>query len=51
MLDQWASVDVREFRDSWKVSPQTANRDMSAVRAFFEMCCRNEWLIGIRPGS
>jgi integrase len=35
---------VRAFRDTWKVSVPTANRDMSVVRAFFDFCQSNEWL-------
>lgn len=44
LIVQWGPVDVREFRDSWKVSVPTANRDMSVVRACFEMCLANEWI-------
>ena len=29
MLDQWGPIDVREFRASWCVSPQTAAKNMS----------------------
>jgi integrase len=43
-LDQWAPIDVREFRSSWSVSPQTAAKNMSTVKAFFEFCLVNEWL-------
>ncbi len=44
MLDQWGPIDVREFRASWSVSPQTAAKNMSTVKAFFEFCLSNEWL-------
>jgi integrase len=44
MLDQWGPIDVREFRASWSVSPQTAAKNMSTVKAFFEFCVSNEWL-------
>lgn len=44
MLDQWGPIDVREFRSSWSVSPQTAARNMSTVKTFFEFCLSNEWL-------
>ena len=44
MLNQWGPVDMREFRASWKVAPQTANRDMSVIRSFFEFAVCNEWL-------
>jgi hypothetical protein len=44
LIEQWGPVDVRAFRDTWKVSVPTANRDMSVVRALFEFCLSNEWL-------
>jgi integrase len=44
MLDQWGPIDVREFRSSWSVSPQTAAKNMSTVKAFFEFCLSNEWI-------
>ncbi|MBZ5729167.1 MAG: hypothetical protein LAP87_29850 [Acidobacteriia bacterium] len=44
MLDQWGPIDVREFRASWSVSPQTAAKNMSMVKAFFEFCVSNEWM-------
>ena len=37
-IDQWNPLDVREFRSSWPVSPRTAARSMSMVKAFFEFC-------------
>jgi integrase len=49
-IEQWGPVDVREFRDSWKIAVQTANRDMSIVRSFFELCLCNEW-IDRNPGK
>jgi integrase len=42
MLDQWGPIDVREFRSSWSVSPQTAAKNMSTVKTFFEFCLSNE---------
>ena len=42
-IDQWNPLDVREFRSSWPVSPRTAARSMSMVKAFFEFCLTNEW--------
>jgi integrase len=45
MLDQWTPIDVREFRSSWSVSPQTATKNMSTVKAFFEFCLCNEWIV------
>jgi len=44
LLEQLAPVDIREFRSSWLVSPQTAAKNMSIVKAFFEFCVSNEWL-------
>jgi integrase len=44
MLDQWGPIDVREFRSSWSVKPQTAAKNMSTVKAFFEFCMANEWI-------
>lgn len=44
LLDQWGPTDVREFRSSWSVSPQTAAKNMSTVKAFFEFCLSNEWI-------
>jgi len=44
MMDQWEPTDVREFRSSWGISPQTAARNMSMVKPFFEYCVANKWL-------
>ena len=44
MLDQWGPIDVREFRTGWAVSPQTAVKNMSTVKSFFEFCVSNEWI-------
>jgi integrase len=44
MLDQWGPIDIREFRASWGVSLQTAAKNMSTVKAFFEFCVSNEWM-------
>jgi integrase len=43
-IDQWGPINVREFRSSWSVSPQTAAKSMSTVKAFFEFCLCNEWI-------
>jgi site-specific recombinase XerD len=42
-VDQWTTLDVREFRSSWPVSPRTAARIMSMVKNFFEFCRENKW--------
>jgi integrase len=44
MLGQWGPMDVREFRSSWSVRPQTAAKNMSTIKAFFEFCLSNEWI-------
>lgn len=44
MIDQWKPIDVREFRASWEVSPQTAAKNMSTIKTFFEFCVSNEWI-------
>ena len=44
MIDQWGPIDVREFRQSWGVSPVTAEKNMSIVKAFFEFALSNEWI-------
>lgn len=45
LLEQWDPIDVRDFRSSWSVSPQTAAKNMSIVKAFFEFCLANEWTV------
>lgn len=44
MLEQWGPIDVRELRSSWEVGPQTASKNMSVIKAFFEFCLANEWI-------
>jgi integrase/recombinase XerD len=44
MIGQWGPVDVREFRQSWQVSPVTSAKSMSTVKAFFEFVLSNEWI-------
>jgi integrase len=44
MIEQWTPIDIREFRASWEVSHQTAAKNMSTVKAFFEFCLANEWI-------
>src|ERR1700733_993280 len=45
MIDQWGPIDVREFRQSWAVSPITSAKNMSIVKAFFEFALSNEWIM------
>jgi len=44
MIDQWEPPDVREFRTSWAINPQTGARRMSMLKPFFEYCVANEWI-------
>jgi integrase len=48
MIDQWEPIDVRQFRSTWPVSPQTAVRRMAMMKPFFEYCVSNKW-IGSNP--
>jgi integrase len=43
-LDQWQPIDVRQFRSTWPVSPQTAVRRMAMLKPFFEYCVSNKWI-------
>jgi hypothetical protein len=45
-LDQWEPLDVRLFRSTWPVSPQTAFRHMAMLNPFFEYCLSNQWITG-----
>lgn len=54
LLDQLTVVEIREFRASWKIAsktgavrpvqPQTAAKNMSTIKSFFDFCVANEWL-------
>jgi integrase len=44
VLEQWATVDVRESRSSWGVAASTANRNMTMLKSFFEFAVTNEWI-------
>lgn len=44
LLDQWGPIDVREFRASWEVAPNTATKNMTILKSFFEFAVSNEWL-------
>ena len=44
MIDQWTPIDVRDLRAAWEVSPQTAAKNMSTIKTFFEFCLANEWI-------
>jgi integrase len=47
-IDQWEPLDVRQFRSTWPVSPQTAVRRMAMLKPFFEYCVSNKWM-GTNP--
>lgn len=44
VIDRWGPIDVREFRSTWPVSPATAAKNMSNLKAFFEFAVSNEWI-------
>jgi integrase len=43
-IDQWEPLDVRQFRSTWPVSPQTGVRRMAMMKPFFEYCVSNKWM-------
>jgi integrase len=43
-IDQGEPFDVRQFRSTWPVSPQTAVRRMAMLKPFFEYCLSNKWI-------
>ena len=43
-IEQWATMDVREFRTSWEVAPNTAAKYMEIVKSFFEFSVSNGWI-------
>lgn len=45
LLDQWGPIDVREFRASWEVAPNTATKNMTILKSFFEFAVSNEWIV------
>ena len=44
LLEQWGPIDVREFRTSWAVAANTARKNMTILKSFFEFAVINEWL-------
>jgi integrase len=44
MLDQLKPIVIREFRQSWTVSPLTASKQLGILKAFFEYALVNEWI-------
>jgi integrase len=43
-LEQCGPIDIREFRASWAVAPNTATKNMTILKSFFEFAVSNEWL-------
>jgi integrase/recombinase XerD len=43
-LKQLNVVEVRDFRNSWTVSPRTAGKDIERLKRFFNWCAENRWL-------
>jgi integrase len=43
-VEQWTPIDVRAFRTSWGVAANTASKNMTIVKSFFEFCADNEWV-------
>ncbi len=50
LIAQWTPMDVREFRGSWKVSPNTASKNMTIVKSFFELPLATSGLPATRRG-
>jgi integrase len=45
LLSQWTPIDLREFRTSWGVAPNTATKYMEIVKSFFGFAVANKWII------
>jgi len=43
-LTDFTSERVRDFRDSWKLSPLTASKQLGHLRTFFAFCIQNGWI-------
>ena len=50
LLTQWTPIDIREFRTSWGVAPNTATKYMEVVKSFFSFVVANKW-ISESPGK
>ncbi len=44
LIEQFRPIDIREFRQSWGVSPLTASKHLGILKAFFEYALVNEWI-------
>jgi len=47
-LKQFDGETLREFRDSWELSPRTSLKKLERVKAFFRFASENDW-IGTNP--
>jgi len=45
LLAQWAPIDVRELRTSWRVAPNTAAKYMEIVKSLFSFGVANKWIV------
>jgi len=43
-LKQLDGESLRQFRDSWKLSPRTALKKLERVKAFFRFASENDWI-------
>src|SRR5438128_3450144 len=43
-LNQLTVPVVRDFRNSWKLSPRTAGKHLERLKRFFNFCMENNWL-------
>jgi integrase len=44
-IHEWTPALVRQFRDSWGVAPLTASKTLGNLKAFFQFCLQNEWIL------
>jgi integrase len=45
VLEQWGPIDIREFRTSWGVAANTATKNLTILKSFFEFALSNEWVM------
>jgi hypothetical protein len=50
LIEQWTTMDVREFRASWEVAPNTAAKYLEIAKSFFEFAVSNGW-IAVSPAK
>jgi hypothetical protein len=51
MLDQRTPIDVRKMRSAWPVTPQTADKNMSTVKAFSSIVLPTSGFLETQYGS